>query len=189
VKVTRDEISAHIASIARRHAGLWDPAIEARQASGPAPTEQDWAMLVAKFGGSFPAAFVDFMEVMAGYELPGLLQVATDPSGECIAAAYDHEISFGSWDPDLIPFHDDSGGDFYCLSISGGATSAVFHVDHETQKHAPVEASFADWLARIEHYLGYNADEVSCENPEPLDRQAAGRLYGAMAFARQVLKR
>jgi hypothetical protein len=66
---------------------------------------------------------------------------------------YDHEMSFDTWNPDLIPFIVVGNGDFFCLSAGKGPQSGVYYVDHENDDVEELTPSFQGWLERLEFFL------------------------------------
>jgi hypothetical protein len=192
--MTREEIVELIEAIVRKYEGHDDWLIERRETPLPEPSAQDWAALEAKFQCRFPPAFVDFMSAMSAYRSPGLLEVADRKhplENEPIAAVYDHEMEYGTWDREMVPFDNCSGsGDFYCLSAAAGETSGVFVVEHEMPPGEQVRAvasSFEEWLRNIEEHLGGELAAMPADRAImlALDRQTRGRLRSALSVSSQ----
>ena len=186
--MTEREVADLIEKVVRKYDRHPDWLIERRESARPRPTARDWRVLEAKFGCAFPATFVHFMNLMPNYDCAGHLDVVDHGAeGETVAKAYDHELSFGVWNPDLIPFHDVGNGDYHCLSAASGRTSAVFYVHHDVAPEGATEqvaGSFDEWLARIETFLGGELDGIEeAEIVKPaLDRGTQGRLASIAAI-------
>ena len=161
--MTGEEVREILEAIVRKFEDDFAPPVEhLRLPAGKQPPPQaepgDWHALESKFGCCFPPSFVALMEVMPGYNIPTVLAVSRKQPRDAyddqrIDQVYDHEMSFGTWDPDLIPFLAVGNGDFFCLSRKGGPHSAVFYYDHESDSAPQVEASFDDWLRNLEYNL------------------------------------
>jgi hypothetical protein len=96
------------------------------------------------------------MELITDYNLPGMPNVTREGRtyGEpTLDWLYDHEMSFGRWNPDLIPFLDLGNGDYYCLSASKGPQSGVYFVYHEDGHDEELTDSFEKWLERLDNFL------------------------------------
>ena len=161
--MTKDEVREIVEALVRKYEGDSNPPIEPwdEDEQFDPPTRQDWEVLERKFNCSFPPEFVSFVEVITDYNLPGMLNVTREGRvyggktyGEpTLDWSYDHEMSFGTWNPDLIPFIDESTGDYFCLSASEGPQSGVYYVYHEDNSVERLTDSFPEWLERLEEFL------------------------------------
>jgi hypothetical protein len=154
--MTREEVKGIIEALVEKYEGDFDPPVERLDEPFAPPTRGDWEFLEAKFGCSFGPEFVAFMELMSGYNCPGVLNVTRegrtndDPT---VDWSYDHEMSFGRWDADLIPFLDVGNDDYFCLSAGREPRSPVFYVYHETGESEQLTDSFEGWLKELETHL------------------------------------
>lgn len=154
--MTKEEVKAVLDALAEKYEGHFDPPVERLEEPFDPPTREDWEYLEAKFKCSFSPEFVAFMELMPGYNCPGVLNVTRkgrtngDPTPDW---SYDHEMSFGRWNPDLIPFLDVGNDDYFCLSASRAERSPVFYVYHENGEAEELTDSFEQWLGRLEEFL------------------------------------
>lgn len=161
--MTSEEVRDILEAIVRKFDGEFDPPVERvrlRPGEDPPlrPEPGDWQALEVKFGCSFPPSFMAMMDVMPAYNIPTVLAVSQkqprhEYDDDRIDQAYEHEMSFGTWDPDLIPFLAIGNGDYFCFSRRGGSESAVLFYDHESDSAGEVEASFDAWLRNLEYNL------------------------------------
>ena len=159
----RDEVRAILDDLVARFKDDWDRPLERWDDRYPdserrAPQRGDWEALESKFGCTFEDTFVWFMELIADYNLPGTLHVRRDKPSHYlddrrIDDVWDHEMSFGGWDPAMIPFNDFSNGDFYCLRTAVDGRSPVWFHDHESGSDEKVTDSFAEFLANLEYHI------------------------------------
>ena len=149
----REQIRQHVERIVDRYANSFDPIFVGLDE--PAETQLDFAVLAAR-GWNFPPELMAFMEVMKSFDTPGLLDVGPDVLHDIglIAETYDHEMSWGQWDADLVPFLAIGNGDFWCLSASAGPQSPVIYACHEDAFEEEGAPTFAHWLMNIETFLG-----------------------------------
>jgi hypothetical protein len=157
--VTKDHIKKLIEALVTKYEADFSPPIErlSQAARGEPPNREDWTFLERKFHCSFSPEFVAFAELIVDYNLPGMMRVRREgdsASGDpTIDWWYDHEMSFGSWNPDMIPFIGVGNGDFFCLSVADGPQSGVYYADHEAGEEQRLTASFQEWLERLEEFL------------------------------------
>lgn len=94
-------------------------------------------------------------------------------------------MAHGPWNPDLIPFHEVGDGDFHCLSAAAGELSPVLYVSHESPGPAsarPIEASFEDWLRRLEFHMGGDRDGAAEDQVTRWPDDDAARTLLSQAF-------
>lgn len=158
VCMTKEEVSDLIEALVKKYEGHFDPPIERWDDDEhyDPPARKDWEFLETKFNCSFSSEFVAFVELIADYNLPGMLNVTREGRTDgdpTIDWWYDREMSFGGWNPDLIPFIAVGNGDFFCLRASKEPQSPVFYVYHEDGHDEQLTDSFEDWLERLEYFL------------------------------------
>ena len=156
--LTKDEIKDVIEALVKKYEGDFDPPIERleRDEQFDPPGRKDWEFLEKKFNCSFSPEFVAFVELVVNYNLPGMLNVTREgkTNGQpTVDWRFDREMSYGTWNPDLIPFMDVGNGDFFCLSASAGPQSGVYYVYHDDEQAEQLTASFEEWLGRMEEFL------------------------------------
>ena len=161
--INREEVRAILEALADKFLGDFSPPVERWDDQYPEserrlPERDDWDLLEAKFGCAFEDSYVHFMELIPDYNIPGTLEVRRDrPSHyldeQRIDQVWDHEMSFGGWDPAMIPFNAIGNGDFYCLRAAPGGRTEVWFRDHEDGSDSKVSDSFAEFLARLEWHL------------------------------------
>ena len=156
--MTKDEIKEVIETLVRKYERDFSPPIE-RLHGGEQfdpPDRKDWEFLERKFNCSFSPEFVAFVELIVNYNLPGMLNVTREGKTNGNATMdwrYDHEMSFGTWNADMIPFIAVGNGDFFCLSAGKGAESGVYYVDHGADEEEEITKSFAAWIEQMEKFL------------------------------------
>jgi len=156
--VTKSEIKKAIEALVKKYEGDFNPPIEPhrRGEQFEPPTRKDWEFLESKFNCSFSPEFVDFVELITDYNLPGMLNVTRegktngDPTPDWW---YDREMADDMWNPDLIPFIAVGNGDFFCLSASKGPQSGVYYVDHGAGAEDQITNSFEEWIRQMELFL------------------------------------
>ena len=161
----RDQVEAIVEALVVKFEHDDNPPIERLDEAArriPSPERTDWAALEAKFGRSFEPSFMHFMDMIHGYNCPGALAVRRDePAGEYddwrIDQAWDHEMSFGGWNPQMVPFIDVSNGDFYCVGPGEPGVSPVWYHYHDDDSQERLADSFDEFLGRLEWHL--NATE------------------------------
>lgn len=153
--MTRGEVKALLDALVEKYEGDDAPPLESRAGQFDPPTREDWEYMETKFNCSFSPEFVSFMELITDYNCPSVLNVRRggrtngDPT---LDQSYDREMSFGRWNPDLIPFLDMGNGDYFCLSASRGEHSPVYYVYHEGGEEE-LTGSFEEWLGRLDYFL------------------------------------
>jgi hypothetical protein len=153
--MTRAQVQELLEDLCARYEGDSNPPLERDNEVYDPPTESDWAFLRERFGTTFSREFIDFMELIQGYNCPNVLNVTREgrTNGDpTLDWTYDREMSLGMWDADMLPFLALGDGSFYCVRISAGARSAVYFVD-ETATADECAPSFEDWLLRLEYFL------------------------------------
>ena len=157
--MTKDEIREVIEALVTKYEADFNAPIERlpKDERGDPPTREDWAFLERRFRCSFSPEFVSFAELIVGYNLPGMMRVRRDEDSESgdptIDWWYDHEMSLGDWNADMMPFIAVGNGDYFCLSVSEGPRSGVYYADHEAGGVDRLTASFPEWLGRLEEFL------------------------------------
>lgn len=129
--MTRDEARDLVEDLVRKYEGHFDPSVERLDEPYDAPTDADWALPQEELGCSFSPALVGFMEPMTAYHCPGVGDVTREgrTNGDStIDWTYDHELSFGRCDADLVPFLDIGDGTYYCLRIGAGETPGLLRL-------------------------------------------------------------
>ena len=158
-QLTKEDIRKAIEALVIKYEGDFNPPIERLPGDerGEPPTRDDWAFLERKFHCSFSPEFVAFAELIVDYNLPGMMRVrreaASASDDPVIDWWYDHEMSLGGWNADMMPFINVGNGDFFCLSVADGPQSGVYYVDHEEGGEARLTASFPEWIERLEKFL------------------------------------
>ena len=156
--LTKDEIKDVVEALVKKYEGDFDPPIERlkRNEQFDPPGRKDWEFLERKFNCSFSPEFVAFVELIVDYNLPGMLNVTREGKtngNPTVDWRYDHEMSYGTWNPDMIPFMDVGNGDFFCLSAGEGPQSGVYYVYHGDDQAEQLTASFEEWLGKMEEFL------------------------------------
>lgn len=156
--MTKDEIKDVIEALIRKYDGDFDAPIERlrRNEQFDPPVRKDWEFLERKFNCSFNPEFVAFVELMTDYNLPGMLNVTREgrTNGDpTLDWWYDREMSYGAWNPDMIPFISVGNGDFFCLSAGKEPQSGVYYYYHDAEHYEQLTTSFQDWLERMDEFL------------------------------------
>jgi len=122
------------------------------------PTKSDWIKLESKFGTVFPQEFVDFVELLTGFEFPGdfynVNSTENTNGNDYIGLVYDMESSQIEWPKWFVPFYGIGNGDYFGLDSREGLTASVHYWYHDRLATEPFKKSFWAWIENLESLLG-----------------------------------
>jgi hypothetical protein len=120
------------------------------------PTENDWVVLREKFRCDFSKEFIYFVELMSSWIFPGeIYNVSSGKTNgnDSVLDVYQHEMSHGNWDKNMIPFYGIGNGDYFCLNASEGKESKVYYYYEDKDKYEIEYNNFGEWIKDLPDFL------------------------------------
>jgi hypothetical protein len=72
---------------------------------------------------------------------------------DSIIDVYEHEVKYGKWNKNLIPFYGIGTGDYFCLNAAEGKDSKVYYYYHDKNEYEIEQVSFIEWLKGLPDFL------------------------------------
>ncbi|NOW06156.1 SMI1/KNR4 family protein [Clostridium beijerinckii] len=136
------EVEAILATILEREADTLDK-----------PTVEEWKKLSDKFSYSFSNEFKYFIELMSLWSFPGEIYNVSNGNNngnDTIEEVYNHEMRYGNWNPNMIPFYGIGNGDYFCIST---LDSKVYYYYHDKEEFEEYYESFKAWIEDLPNFL------------------------------------
>ncbi|ENQ3105771.1 SMI1/KNR4 family protein [Bacillus cereus] len=136
------EVESIVATVLEREAEIFDK-----------PTNEEWKELSDKFNCSFSDEFRYFIELMSLWSFPGDIynvSKGNNNGNDTIEEVYNHEMSNGNWDSNMIPFYGIGNGDYFCLHV---IESKVYYYYDDKGEFEEYCASFKIWIGDLPNFL------------------------------------
>ena len=120
------------------------------------PIAEEWKELSDKFNCSFSDEFRYFIELMSSWAFPGDIYNVSKSNtngNDTIEEVYNHEMSNGNWNPNMIPFYGIGNGDYFCLNILESKNSKVYYYYDDKGKFEEYCYSFKIWIEDLPIFL------------------------------------
>ena len=117
------------------------------------PTEQEWDELACLTNCNFSEEFKMFIELMSVWMFPGdIYNVATENNNgnDTIAIVYQHELKYGNWKKEMVPFYGIGNGDYFCISA---LDSKVYYYYGDMESYEEYCDNFEMWINRLPEIL------------------------------------
>lgn len=117
------------------------------------PTEQEWDELANITNCNFCKEFKAFIELMSIWMFPGdIYNVATQNNNgnDTILIVYNHELKYGNWNKDMVPFYGIGNGDYFCISA---LDPKVYYYYADMDRFEEYCDNFEIWINRLPELL------------------------------------
>lgn len=117
------------------------------------PTEHEWDELANITNCNFSKEFKIFIELMSVWMFPGdIYNVATQNNNgnDTIITVYNHELKYGDWKKDMVPFYGIGNGDYFCISASD---SKVYYYYGDEERFEEYCDNFEMWINQLPEFL------------------------------------
>ncbi|NRT73817.1 SMI1/KNR4 family protein [Clostridium beijerinckii] len=117
------------------------------------PTAEEWKELSNKFNCSFSDEFRYFIELMSLWSFSGEIynvSKGNNNGNDTIEDVYNHEMKYGNWNVNMIPFEGIGNGDYFCISK---LDSKVYYYYHDKDEFEEYYDSFKTWMEDLPNFL------------------------------------
>ena len=117
------------------------------------PTSDEWLQLEQSLNCTFCSEFKCFIDLMSKYSFPGEIfniKEIDNNGNDTIAIVYQHELKYGNWKKEMVPFYGIGNGDYFCISA---LDSKVYYYYGDMESYEEYCDNFEMWINRLPEIL------------------------------------